>query len=264
MPLLYYRKSDNIICMALMKFLFKTDQHLSLARLLWSEKLTASVHEFAQMSGLPYATAHGLLQKMLKMGLVKKTKSGRATLFSSSLPAGELRHLLAMMEKSVPTNSGRKPLADFPEMELHLVGEFPELRREKAQSHEELLVKVVSLSKKNPTLLRALPLLVKKLGPHLKASRLSYWSKRFHVDRELGFVLELTSHLSQEAKYARLAKSLKDKRWSKQGFFLDKEASLTGFQAKLVETNTPELAKKWFLKMNMGLDSFESMYAKFA
>jgi hypothetical protein len=149
-------------------------------------------------------------------------------------------------------------------MNLPLVGDFPEFQKERAQSPEELLVKAVALAKKNSSLLRTMPLLVRRLGVGMNGHRLVYWSKRLHVDRELGFLLDLTANLSGEKKYSALARKLKDKRWSKPTFFLEKEAKLKGFQAKLVEQNSSELAKKWFLKMNMGLDSFESMFAKFA
>ena len=247
--------------MGLLQFLFKTKEHRRLAELLWTEGLTASVHELSKMSGLPYATAHELLQKMDKMQLVQKTSHGRATLFSSKLSSDDLVPLKALLGS---VSAKRKPLSNFPELDLPLVGEFPELHSEKAQSLEELLAKSVVLSKKNSTLLRTLPLLVKRLGPKLNVHQLTYWSKRFHVDRELGFVLDLTAELSNDKKFSALARQLRDKRWSKRTFFLDKEDGLKGFQARLVEENTPALAKKWFLNLNMGLDSFASLYSKFA
>lgn len=247
--------------MGLPSFIFKTDDHRRLAELLWADGLAASIHEFSQMSGLPYATAHDLLQKMEKMGLVQKTKHGRAILFSSKLASQDLKLLKTLLGTTKSTK--RKFLSAFPEMNLPLVGDFPELQKEKAQSIEELLVKVVVLAKKNASLLRTLPLLVKRLGEKLRVHQLTYWSKRHHVDRELGFVLDLTAELSKNKKFSLLARQLKDKRWSKQTFFFEKENGLKGFQAKLTEQNTPDLAKKWFLKLNMGLDSFESTYSKF-
>lgn len=247
--------------MGLASFLFKTDEQRRLTELLCVEGLTASVHELALMSGLPYATTHEVLHRMEEEGLVQKTKKGRATLFSSSLPTEQLKALKVLMGS---TELKKQPLAAFEKMDLPLVGDFPELQREKAKTFEELLVKAVFLAKRNSTLLRVLPLLVKRLGPNLNTHQLAYWSKRHHVDRELGFVLDLTAELSKEKRYAALAKKLRDKRWSKATAFLDSESKLSGFQAKLVDENTPDLAKKWFLKMNMGLDSFRSHYLKFS
>ena len=71
--------------MKLLGFLLKTKAHQNLARLLWVEGLTASLHELSQMSGLPYATAYDLLHKMEKMDLVKMRRQGKALFFSSNL-----------------------------------------------------------------------------------------------------------------------------------------------------------------------------------
>ena len=248
--------------MGLRNFLFKTDEHRKLTTLLCVNGLTASVHELSQLSGLPYATAHEFLQRLLSMGLVEKTKSGRATLFSSNLFGEDLKSLKILLGGG--KSAKKKPLSEFPELVLPLVGEYPEFEKEKAQSLEELLVKLVVLAKRNSSLLRVLPLLVQRLGDRLDVNELGYWSKRHHVDRELGFVLDLTARLSENRKFSLMAKRLMDKRWSKPTFFLKSEEGARGFQAKLSEQNTPDLAKKWYLKLNMGLDSFESMYGKFA
>lgn len=196
------------------------------------------------------------------MGLVQKELRGRSTLFSSKLSNEELKPLKLLLGNAEVRK--RKSLSDFSEMDLPLVGEFPEFESETAQSAEELLVKVVVLAKKNSSLLRTLPLLVKRMGTGLSFSQLAYWSKRLHVDRELGFVLDLTEELSKNKKLYAMARRFRDKRWSKYSFFLEREQGLLGFQARVVEQNTPQLAKKWFLKMNMGLDSFQSHYFKFA
>lgn len=247
--------------MKLLSFLFKTKKHQKLVELLLVEKLTASMHELALMSGLGYATTYELLHKMEKMDLVKKAKQGRSTLFTSNLSPEDLKSFKLLMNRQ---EVKRKPLGEFKELDLPLVGDLKEFQREKAQSLEELLVKTVVLAKKNSTLLRVLPLLVKRLYSRVNPHQLVYWSKQHHVDRELGFVLELTSKLSGDRKLSTLAKKLMDNRWSKPVPFLESEKGLSGFQEMLVQENTPALAKKWFLTMNMGLDSFESHYRKFA
>lgn len=245
--------------MKLAALLLKTDQHRKLFGLLWEKNLTASVREFSLMSGLPYATAYDVFLKLKKMGLVQKKKAGRATLYSAFGTSDEVELLKQLLNKEA-----KSTLEEYNEMNLPLVGEFTELNQEKAQSKEELLVKVVYFAKKKSSLLRTLPLLVHRLGTDLDKNQLAYWAKKYHVDRELGFVLELTGHLTHEKKFTSLAYKFKDHRWSKPVAFLENESNLKGFQAQLVESNTPDLAKKWYLKLNMGIDSFASHYAKFS
>lgn len=245
--------------MKLATLFLKTERHQKLFKLLWVQELRASVREYSLMSGLPYATTYELLQKLEKMGVVEKTVQGRANLLvvKSSPPEVDL------LKKLVNVGDEKKRFADYEEMDLPLVGNFEDLNNESAQSKEELLVKSVVLAKRKSSLLRTLPLLVVRLGVDLNVYQLMHWARQFHAERELGFVLELASQLSREKKFAGLARKFHDRRWSKEVAFLENEASLKGFQAKLVEKNTPKLAKKWHLKMNMGLDSFVSHYNKF-
>lgn len=250
------------MCMKLLNFLFKTEGHRKLANLLWVENLSSSVHEFSEMTDLPYATAYDLLNKLEGMALVRKTRKGRATLFSSNLSDEELKPLRTLLNPEDRSEKQKSwKAADF---DLPLAGEFKDLSELEAGTKEEFLVKATALAKKDATLLRTLPLLAVRLGHNLRAPYLSHWSRRLHLDRELGFTLDLTATLSHDKKFAHLARKFRDKRWAKPSFFLSKDQDVEGFQAELVERNTPDLARKWFLRLNMNLDSFKSLYSKFA
>ena len=43
---------------------------------------------------------------------------------------------------------------------------------------------------------------------------------------------------------------------------LARKQPTTSRERKLAELRTPEVARKWGFRMNMGMDSFESMFAK--
>ncbi len=244
--------------MGLITLLLKTNQHKKLFELLWQKQFTASVREFSLISGLPYATTHDVLLKLKKMGLVQKKQMGSSTLYKAVKSTEEIEKLKNFLHIDI-----KNKFADYKEMDLPLIGEFNELNQESAQSKEELLVKTIYFSKKKSSLLRTLPLLVHRLGTTLDINQLIYWSKKFHVNREIGFIFDVTSSLSKNKKFNTLANKFKDKRWSKPIAFLDSETKLNGFQELLMEANTPALAKKWYLKLNMGMDSFASHYFKF-
>lgn len=245
--------------MGLLEFLFKNSQSAKLAELLWVEKLEASVNELSHLSGLSYATAYEELQRMKSLKLVKMQKKGKATYYSSALSQELSESVLNLFEK---VKTDHKKMVSLDEYNLPLVGEYTELSEGDKTSAEELLVKVVKFSKKNATVLRVLPLLVKKMGDDLDVHQLQYWSKRHDTHRELGFLLELTALLTKNKKFLKLSKNFKDKRWSKCDYYFERDLELQGFQAMLVDKNTPEVAKKWYLKLNMGLDSFQSFYNK--
>lgn len=245
--------------MGLFNYLFKNKESARLVELLWVDKVEASVNELSQLSGLSYSTTHEELQKMKSLDLVKMERSGKATLYSSALPEEEANVLVSLFAKK---KEEAKQTVSFDDFEMPLLGDYSELQNEKMEV-EELLVKAVYLSKKNASLLRALPLLLRKMGDNLDSNQLAYWSKRYETNRELGFLLELTAQLTKNKKYSRLANKFKDKRWAKPDYYFERDFGLKGFQAIAVDRHTPELAKKWYLKLNMGLDSFQSFYSKY-
>lgn len=246
--------------MGLFSYLFKNEESARLAELLWVDRVVASVNELSQLSGLSYSTTHEELQKMKSLNLVKMERKGKATLYSSALIEEEVAVVTTIFAKR---RMESKKTVSFDDFNMPLLGDFSELLKDEKMEVEELLVKAVKLSKKNATLLRALPLLLKKMGDDLNLHQLVYWAKRYNSNRELGFLLELTAQLTENKKYSRLARQFKDKRWSKPDYYFERDLGLKGFQALVVDRHTPELAKKWYLKLNVGLDSFESFYSKY-
>lgn len=244
--------------MGLFNYLFKNNESAKLAELLWLKKVEASVNELSLLSGLSYSTTHEELQRMKSLNLVKMQRKGKATLYSSALVEAEANVVASIFEK---TKGHSKQTFSFDDFNMPLLGDFSELQGEKVEA-EELLVKAVKLSKKNSSLLRALPLLFKKMGDGLESYQLAYWSKRYDANKEMGFVLDLTGQLTKNKKYSELAKKFRDKRWSKYDYYFERDNELKGFQALAVDGHTPELARKWYLKLNVGLDSFQSFYSK--
>lgn len=249
--------------MGLLDFFLKTEEHKKLTELLWVEEVEGSVRELSLMAGMSYATAYEELHRMENMGLVKKRRKGNATLFSSSLSKDDKKLFAALANRSPKKGSQRLVVTRLQELGLPLVGDLSFLKNETADSNEELVVKAVCKAKENPYLARSLPVVLVKALEDVDPARLHYWSKKKNVKRELGFYIALTALLSKKQALKKLAKSFYDKRWSKSEYLLTADKGLGAFQAKLVESNTPSLAKLWKLKMNLGLDSFESLFNKF-
>lgn len=251
--------------MGLAQFLFKTEEQRRLAALVWDEGLEASVREFSLMSGLSYATAYEELHTMEDLGLVKKVTQGRSTLYSSALSKEEKSLFKKLLSSEDQTTSQKLKFAEaLFELGLPYAGSTKELGNEPVADKEELVVRATFRAKENATLARALPVLLAKLLPQLNEHRLMYWAKKYEVKKEFGFFVDLTGFLSEKKTYRKMAKAFFDQRWSQNDFLFSPDNNAKGFQAELVEMNTPQLAKHWHLKMNMGLDSFESLFKKFA
>lgn len=250
--------------MALVDFLFKNEAQKKLASLVWGQQLKASVREFSLMSGLSYATTYEELHCMEELGLVKKELHGRSTLYSSSLSKEDKSLLKKLFPDELEASQNKSNFGStLMELGLPYVGNVDDLGQEPFADLEELAVRAVEKAKSSATLARALPVVLAKLLLGLDKHRLLYWAKKYEVKKELGFFVELTGALSKDKRLKKLAQYFYDNRWSKDDFLFEDEKNSKGYQARLVAENTPQLAKHWHLKMNMGLDSFETLFEKF-
>ncbi len=129
-------------------------------------------------------------------------------------------------------------------------------------SKEETIAAALSLSHRNPTLARVLPLVFFKHKEELNFWRLRRLSENFHEEITLGFFLDLTAELSGNRRLSHLSKPLKKMRPQKMiPFFINENQ---GKYATLLATSkTPLVAKNWGFQMNMDLSTFQSHFDKF-
>lgn len=124
---------------------------------------------------------------------------------------------------------------------------------------ETVLADALQLSRESATVARALPLAFWKTRERLDFDRLLKEGERRGQARTLGFFLDLTSQLSGDHAFERAARRLRVRSLSRPAQFFQ---PTTPRERKLAELRTPDVARKWGFRMNMGMDSFESMFAK--
>lgn len=124
---------------------------------------------------------------------------------------------------------------------------------------ERVLADALKLSRESATVARALPLAFWKTRDHLDLDRLLKEGQRRGQARTLGFFLDLTSQLSSDLRFEDVAKKLRVRSLLRPVQFFQ---PTTLRERRLAELRTPEVARKWGFRMNMGIDSFESMFTK--
>jgi hypothetical protein len=126
-------------------------------------------------------------------------------------------------------------------------------------SPETVLTEGLSLARESASVSRALPLAFWKTRQRLDYTRLVEEGKRRGRARELGFFLDLTTKLSGDPTFETVARKLRVQRLRRPVQFFQ---PTTKRERKLAEMRTPEVARKWGFRMNMEMDSFESMFEK--
>jgi hypothetical protein len=124
---------------------------------------------------------------------------------------------------------------------------------------ETVLADSLKLSRQKAVVARALPLAFWKSRRQLNMDRLRREAERRGQTRVLGFFLDLTSKLSGETMFEKEAARLHVGVPTKLTQFFQ---PTTWRERKLAEMRTPEVARKWGFRMNMDMDSFESMFRK--
>jgi transcriptional regulator with XRE-family HTH domain len=149
---------------------------------------------------------------------------------------------------------------------------------------ETVLAAGLKLARESASVARALPLAFWKTRERLDFDRLVKEGERLGQARTLGFFLDLTSQLSGDPTFADAVVKLRlgpSTPGSATRGSATREPSTSGsstlrppsrptqfFQPttlrerKMAELRTPDVARKWGFRMNMGMDSFESMFEK--
>jgi hypothetical protein len=129
-----------------------------------------------------------------------------------------------------------------------------------APAPELVLAEGLAFSRRDPFVARALPVALWRQSAHLDLDLLRHEVSKRGQDRAFGFFLELTGKLSQDPRIEAAAQASRPRSPLPLAPFFEKAQG--PLEAMLAERNTPPLARAWGFTMNMGLDSFETMFRK--
>jgi hypothetical protein len=125
---------------------------------------------------------------------------------------------------------------------------------------EKLVVDALALGRRDPSLTRALPVLLWRRRGDLDMAKLRRLAQAKRRERTLGFFLDLAGRLSGDRRLRSAAAALRPSSpRPPTNFFTNHQGPLA---RTLADKNTPPVARSWGYRMNMGMDAFESMFAK--
>ena len=225
-----------------------------------------TIRRLALTAGVAYSSAHREILAMRRVGLVKTERVGGALACSWDGGSPEAKALAPLLGQAKETRAGRYG-------DEALYGSLkrlgaPLVRRTRGGEEldlEETLGRSLGLARRDPTVTRVWPLVLAKNRTQVGLEELASHARRLGEKKALGFFLSLAGTLMGDSGVLAFAKTLRDRRYrTVEDFFVDTEGSPAGARARaLAEKNTPRLAREWFFRMNMPLDSFESFFRKF-
>lgn len=223
---------------------------------LWVEGCVCSVSEMCRKTGLAYAGVYRELHALEQCGLAVESPDGKYAANVDHPLAPELKRIISYDGAPSGNPSVRSQLAAEG---LPVVAD----QVESSLSLEETLVAGLHESRNDASIARAFPAFLAK-----RANDIEWKVVHSHLTRDsagkhvLGFFLDVAAELTENGRYRKLAAGFRDGRRKSTHLFFSGSHSKRELQ--LAEMRTPDIARRWGWKMNMGLDAFADMYAKHA
>ena len=249
----------------MLKYLIKGRTRRRLLRLLWGRGEEGSVSTLARLARVSFSAAHGELEAMRSAGLAVATRVGSEVRYRAATDHPRHRLLTELANVEVgnhePTGTSRDAEVRgwLAAIGAPLAAPSPE---KTPPPLEEVLSEAVVLSHRDATVARVLPVVLWKRRHDLDLRRLVDEATRRDERHALGYFLELAGQLGGDTALLEAARGLSDGRRRRPRMFF---AGPHGrYQLASARRNTPSEALRWGYLMNVGRDSFESAFEKFA
>lgn len=230
--------------------------------LLFGEHASGSATDLARRARVGFASAYRELRAMRALGLVVSARKKGAEVYEAN--AG---HPLAPALTALATTDARAPVDA--EADRRTRGELLALGAPlfgtpvPPSSVEEALVRGAGLAHRDGTVACVLPVCLYRQRDTVDPKRLAHDARRLGEKQTVGFLLDLTAALSGDRRFATWAARLRDRRRCGTSYFFVEEGRAQRSRG-VAERHTPPLARKWGLRMNLGLDAFSSTFTKHA
>jgi DNA-binding transcriptional ArsR family regulator len=239
------------------EYLFPSRHRRSLLHLLvGQDRLT--VRQLALKSGVAYSNAHREIGRLRRANLVRAVRDGTALRCSwnrKNRQAGTLESLID------PVSDEPDEGAVFSNLKRWHAPLSRPARSRRELPLEETLARALPLARRHPEVARAWPVVLARNLHRVDFDELERTARRLGEKQALGFLSALTAALLKNEPLRRRAARLKDSRMSKMhDFFLVDQSDRA---RRLAEENTPPSAREWRFRMNLPLESFESLFRKF-
>ena len=228
--------------------LFPAKGRRALLKLLFQDGCSGSASELARRAKVTPRTALLVLDELREVGLVDCRGVGAALVFQplESDLADALRSLLDAAENHSERRD-RSFEASAAYFGAPLLREAPR----GLQPLETTLAIGAKKARQDPTLFRALPVLVLRNWRSVDWTRLRDCSLGADSKQEVGMLLDLTGVLADVPELSKRASAFADERRHRLEYFFDRR---TEFDERLAGRRTPRVVRQWNFLMNMDLE----------
>jgi len=248
----------------MLSYLVSKKSRRKLLEVLWRDTRSGSVRELATAAGISYGSAHGELEAMERAGLAVSEGSAGAAVYRANAahPLGPLIRELVQARRTIEPPTRKLDNRELRAQLSALGAPLAHVARPSCRAAPEDVIADALRSAHTDTLVaRSLPIVIARNRHTLDFDRLIDRARAVREKQALGFFLDLTGHLTGDARLSKIAQRLRDRRITRERDFFT--AQRGEYARRLAELRTPALARAWHYRMDISLDSFESLFNKF-
>ena len=236
-----------------------------LFRLVWGENRAGSVSSLARAAKVNFSAAHRELEAMRVAGLVVSERHGAELRYRAATDHPQ-EDLLGRLARARQTESSAAPKLAEDDVRgwLQQLGAPVQTSpaKSRAPALEEALSQALVLSHADPTVARVLPLVLWRQRADLDLKGLAEAATKLNERQTLGYFLELAGSLGKDRRLVEASRSLVDRRRRRPRMFFSGPHGRHALAA--AQKRTPRVARRWGYLMTTGVDSFKSLFDKFA
>lgn len=249
----------------MLEYLVKARARRELFRLLWGRGAVGGVSDLARLAKVAFSAAHRELNAMRDAGLARAERVGSELVYRAE-PGHRQAELLRRLARSTADRGTAMDAGRDDQVRAWLASAGAPLGSAAAEGPvpalEEVLAEALSLSHRDATVARVLPLVLWRQRDQLDLDRLCREATRRDEGQALGYLLELAGRLGNAPRLVDASGALRDKRRRRVRMYFAGPHGPRALAA--TRRNTPKEALRWGYLMNMGLDSVRSTFDKFA
>jgi DNA-binding transcriptional ArsR family regulator len=243
---------------SVLEYVVPSSERRALLKTLHSHKDGLTVRQLASLARVAYSSAHREVRQLTRAGLVHVRRLGPALVCRWKADDASARALETLLGAGADDAEVRAVFSNLKRLGAPLVREA---RSSLMLSPGETMARALKLARHHPEVARVWPVVFAKNQAEVTFEELVLVARRTGEKRALGFMLSLTATLLGDSSLQDRAGQLKDRRTRHvEDFFLLEHGERA---QRLAAANTPPVAKEWLFRMNMPMESFESLFRKF-
>lgn len=241
-----------------LEYLVPSRHRREFLRTLRSEKGGLTVRQLARRVGVAYSNAHREVGRLLRTDLVRTQRVGNALVCRWNSNCSLARTLDSLFSRTRGGTDEETLYGNLKRWGAPLVRGDASGRD---LSLEETLGRALILARQHPEVARVWPVALARNRQRVDLGELELVARSLGQKRTLGFFLTLTGKLLHDPLLTRFANRLHDGRTRRmENFFLVARGERA---RRLAEENAPRPARDWHFRMNLPMESFESLFRKF-